>query len=211
MKRSGPPQRKTPLQRKTAIRPSAAPERDATAKPKKRRAGLKITKEDREWSRQVRERDSWTCQWEGCGKRYDPPTKALQGAHLFSRGKHTTKLILEAGVALCYGHHRYADSNAEGRRMLEALGRKKLGDDRYEALKVLSETPLKTVRRGIDLTGWTLIGLSPNGSTAAPKPAESPGSRTDSSTTGPRSGSSGRTGITPDQAIPVAGTGWRSS
>ena len=93
---------------------------------------------DARWSNIVRERDGWSCQ--RCHKHYDPPTRALHAAHLFSRGKHGTRTEPDAGIAACYGCHRYLDAHPKQR---EALGRRKIGDARYDELEYLSRTPKK--------------------------------------------------------------------
>jgi len=51
--------------------------------------------------------------------------------------------VPDAGIALCYGCHRYLDSH---KAELEALGRKRLGDARYEELERMSRTPEKVER-----------------------------------------------------------------
>ena len=99
---------------------------------------MKRDKADAEWSDMVRARDGWTCQ--RCGKHYPPPTRALHAAHLFSRGRRRTRTEPDAGVAACYGCHRWLDAHPDERK---ALGVKKIGKKRYNELERMSRTPAK--------------------------------------------------------------------
>lgn len=100
--------------------------------------GIKVTKQDRIFSRYIRERDGWTCQ--RCKTRYTPPTNALHCAHMFTRGKWSTRLDPRNAVALCYGCHQHMDSHP----CLKAqFFRRRLGDVEFEALKLASNTPTK--------------------------------------------------------------------
>ena len=53
----------------------------------------------------VRERDSYTCQ--RCGKYYEPPTRAIHAAHIFSRRHKGTRHDPLNAVALCHGCHTF--------------------------------------------------------------------------------------------------------
>ena len=83
---------------------------------------LKITPADMWFSRCVRERADWTCEYTSCGIRYEPPTKALHCAHYFSRGKWGTRLEPLGAMSMCYGHHRYIDQHqAEKERVYKEI------------------------------------------------------------------------------------------
>lgn len=82
----------------------------------------KRTKADAVFSDQVRTRDGWACQ--RCGTRYPPPTFALHCAHMFGRGKPSTRFDPDNAAALCYGCHRWLDTHPDLKRefFLERLG-----------------------------------------------------------------------------------------
>lgn len=99
---------------------------------------MKRTAADARWSKAVRERDNYTCQ--RCGTVHAPNSQGLHAAHIFGRGRKVTRCVLENGVALCYGCHRFVDGNPYER---EALGRRILGDEAYEELDRRSKMTLK--------------------------------------------------------------------
>lgn len=100
--------------------------------------GIKITKADRLFSQYIRKRDRWISQ--RCATQYHPPTTGLQCAHMFTRGKWSTRLDPRNAMALCYGCHQWVDSHHEEK---EALFRKRLGDTGYEALRLKSNQPAR--------------------------------------------------------------------
>lgn len=222
------PAPKRTLQRKAPIRSQKPPQREGEAKPqpkpKRKRAGLKYTKADVVWRTFIRERAGWRCEWPGCGKHYPPPTQALHAAHVFGRGKHPTRTHPLAGVALCYGHHRYADSNGEGHRIFHDWVRERIGAELFEDLARLSRMTTAAARKS-DLAHLLAECLTASG--APEKPPASPPSPSARSTTGPVLASScplpspapkgnGSMVQSPTEALqgpatPVAGTGWRSS
>ena len=62
------------------------------------RGVLKLTKEDREWAKQVKERDNWECVICGSSLR-------LNAHHIIARENHETKFDIENGLSLCPKHH----------------------------------------------------------------------------------------------------------
>lgn len=72
---------------------------------------IKITSLDRMFSVYIRSRAKWKCEWPTCGKYYDPPTNGLHCAHVFSRRSKLTRWDEGNAMALCYGHHAWADSH----------------------------------------------------------------------------------------------------
>lgn len=101
---------------------------------------MKRTAADARWSKAVRERDNYTCQ--RCGAVHASNSQGLHAAHIFSRGIKRIRHDLVNGIALCYGCHRHIDSHAADK---EALARRLLGDEGYEALRLLAHTPAKRV------------------------------------------------------------------
>jgi predicted restriction endonuclease len=62
------------------------------------RGQLKLTAEDRDWARKVKERDGFVCVI--CGER-----ERLNAHHIIVRENHETKFDVENGLSLCPTHH----------------------------------------------------------------------------------------------------------
>jgi len=69
---------------------------------------IKIDPADKVFSLYIRTRDNWSCK--RCGKKYEPPTKALHCSHFQGRGKEATRFEPLNADALCYGCHQYFTS-----------------------------------------------------------------------------------------------------
>lgn len=82
---------------------------------------MKITPADKWFSRCVRERADWTCEYPGCGIRYAPPTQALHCSHFEGRGNWAVRFEPLNAIALCYGHHRIVGSSPRLHDELHAL------------------------------------------------------------------------------------------
>jgi DNA modification methylase len=113
---------------------------------RKRSGGIKRTPADIRLSKEIRERDGWTCQWPGCGHVFTPPdTGGLSAAHCFGRACKVctgsrggwnkphgcTRLDPDNLIALCTAHHFYADSHPAEKY---ELFRSALGEERFDAL-----------------------------------------------------------------------------
>jgi 5-methylcytosine-specific restriction endonuclease McrA len=73
---------------------------------------IRRTALDRLWSEVVRKRDNYTCQ--RCGKKYVPPARGLDAAHIISRAyRGMVRYDLSNGVALCVGCHFYFDTHKD--------------------------------------------------------------------------------------------------
>ncbi len=59
---------------------------------------IKLTKEDREWAKDVKDRDNWSCVI--CGNSERP-----NAHHIIARENHATKFDLHNGLTLCPKHH----------------------------------------------------------------------------------------------------------
>lgn len=59
---------------------------------------LKLTKEDKEWGKSVKNRDDWKCVI--CGS-----TERVNAHHLIVRENHETKFDINNGLTLCPKHH----------------------------------------------------------------------------------------------------------
>lgn len=66
---------------------------------------------DRLFSLCVRTRDQFTCR--RCGARHSKNSQGLHSAHIFGRGKLSTRFELNNAVALCYGCHRWLDTHPD--------------------------------------------------------------------------------------------------
>jgi len=62
---------------------------------------LKLTKEDKEWSKQIKVRDDNKCVI--CGA-----TERLNSHHILPRELKDTKYDLENGITLCVSHHMFS-------------------------------------------------------------------------------------------------------
>ena len=118
-----------------------------------KRGGMKRDALDALWSRYVRLRDGYRCQWEGCqptcssetrtkpcGRLYPSNSKGYHAAHFFSRGKQSTRVTPEAGIGLCYPHHQHADHNKKS--CFHPWLKQRLGEQTFELLRVQSRTPM---------------------------------------------------------------------
>jgi 5-methylcytosine-specific restriction endonuclease McrA len=87
----------------------------AAKKPSTDRYGRTWRKADREWSKAVRERDGYVCQWPGCGV----VDEYNHAHHRLSRAQYPhRKYDVTVGVTLCPSHHRQAHgSPAEARKL----------------------------------------------------------------------------------------------
>lgn len=88
-----------------------APLRGRSIKPlgkrmKRTRRGL----EEARWSKEVRERDNYICQFPGCFK----GGKSIDTHHIAPRSlRLDLKFVVSNGVALCRGHHRHVHANRD--------------------------------------------------------------------------------------------------
>lgn len=62
------------------------------------RGTLKLTKEDRDWAKKVKERDGWKCVI--CGE-----NRLLNAHHIIARENKKTKYDIHNGLSLCPTHH----------------------------------------------------------------------------------------------------------
>ena len=145
--------RRTRLARKTALKSKIC----LVALPKKRRGGMKRDSLDDLWSRYIRTRDKFICQWEGCqpgcegdertqacGRSYPTNSKGYHAAHIFGRGKGSTRLDPQDGVGLCYPHHSHADHNKK--RCFHPWIAKRMGQQAFDLLQLRSNQPAKVDR-----------------------------------------------------------------
>jgi hypothetical protein len=127
-------------------------------KPKpKRSGGIKRTSADIQWSRAVRLRDDYTCQYPECGRRFPDDIGQVDAAHCFGRtckvctGKRQgwrtphgcTRLELDNGVTLCRPHHMWMDQHTTEKY---AFFRERLGDEAFDALEAKAKS--RRDRRG---------------------------------------------------------------
>lgn len=99
---------------------------------------IKITKLDSIFSKQIRERDNWTCQ--RCGGRYNPPTSALHNSHFWGRANKATRFDEENCDALCYGCHSRWEGNKQGEYRDFKI--KQLGKRGYDALEKRAQSTI---------------------------------------------------------------------
>lgn len=100
---------------------------------------IKISKLDALFSKQIRERDNWTCV--RCGRRYEPPTNALHCSHFWGRANKATRYDPENCDALCYGCHALWEANKQGEYRDFKI--KQLGKKGYNALERRARSTIK--------------------------------------------------------------------
>ena len=91
--------------------------------------GIRRSPADAKFSREIRERDRYTCQ--RCSAIHLENSQGLHAAHMFTRRTQATRFDPDNAMALCYGCHQFADSHSAEK---EALFRARLGDEAFEAL-----------------------------------------------------------------------------
>lgn len=96
---------------------------------------IKIDPADTLFSKLIRERDGWKCQF--CGTQYEPPTSGLQCSHFWGRGNKATRFDPENCDALCYGCHARNEGNKQG--FYRDFKIKQLGKKGYNALEKRSK------------------------------------------------------------------------
>lgn len=80
------------------------------------------------WRKRVKERDGYHCQYPGCS--YSGPD--VEAHHIWGRGNHGSRWILDCGITLCTSCHREAEKHPNAfRRMVEM---RYLGLERMVAL-----------------------------------------------------------------------------
>lgn len=98
--------------------------------------GIKRDFTDALFSDLIRWRDNWSCK--RCHAQILPPTSRMQCAHIFSRGKKSTRWDLENAIALCVGCHIDLDKNPDEKYDLYI---KMYGQDKFDKLKMRSKIP----------------------------------------------------------------------
>jgi len=82
------------------------------------------------FSNYVRSRDSYTCQ--RCKKYYEPPTRAIHAAHIFSRRHRGVRWDPENAIALCHGCHTFFTGDPE---YFTEWVENRIGSNAYNLLK----------------------------------------------------------------------------
>ena len=89
---------------------------------------IKITKEDKDWSKAVR--SVGYCEWPISSTGCEYNSQVLHAHHIFPRSRKATRHDVENGIALCPGHHVFANESAHKspelfrRLMKKVLGKK---------------------------------------------------------------------------------------
>jgi len=102
------------LKRTELVRRNGRSSLKAGGRMKRTRHGL----EESRWSREVRERDDYTCQFPGCGKQ----SKSIDTHHIAMRSlRPDLKRDTSNGICLCRPHHNWV-SKVENRDAAVAMG-----------------------------------------------------------------------------------------
>ena len=136
--------RRSPLRRRVALRCG----------------GMKRDSLDQLWSRFIRTRDRFTCQWPGCqptcqaevktrpcGRSYPTNSKGYHAAHVFGRGKQSSRVIPENGIGLCFPHHQHADHHKQS--CFHPWMKQRLGEVVFETLRIRAREPLLGSHRAL--------------------------------------------------------------
>lgn len=99
-----------------------------TNKPKKRLRLKRKKDRDIEWSRRVKERDGWECQWPGGCTTDD---KRIDAHHMAERSQRPDlKYVVSNGISLCRTHHDWIPLHRQ-----EAIAMGLLSEETYEAAR----------------------------------------------------------------------------
>ncbi len=108
---------------------------------------MKIDPADTMFSLAIRTRDNWTCQ--RCGKEYINKSKkerqGLHCSHYFGRQAEGTRFEPDNCIALCYKCHNYFDEIDKAAYYEFKI--KQLGQDRFDSLRLQSNTYCKKDRK----------------------------------------------------------------
>lgn len=93
-----------------------------------------IKKLDGLFSHYIRHRDGWKCI--RCGKQYHPPTNALHNSHFWSRRYMGARYQEDNCDAICYGCHRFIESDKQKGSWYYEFKLKQLGEERFQMLEI---------------------------------------------------------------------------
>lgn len=100
---------------------------------------MKLSPADQAWAALVKTRDAYTCR--RCLRPFpEGERRGLHAHHVFTRSRRSTRHMVQNGVSLCFGDHRWAHSNP-----LEFHDwiRGELGPAEYDHLRLLSSGTVK--------------------------------------------------------------------
>ncbi len=93
---------------------------------------------DEAWSKAVKERDGYSCQY--CGK-----TSQLNSHHIYSRSKKSTRWDIDNGITLCVAHHTFSSGFSAHKTPLEFIEwlTDRKGQGFIDELRLKANTPVK--------------------------------------------------------------------
>lgn len=102
--------------------------------------GIRISKQDRIFSKLIRERAGWKC--ERCGTQYEAHSAGLHASHIFSRRYAAIRWEPRNCVAHCFGCHQWYGGNPVlgGEWAKEHLGEEIIDDLRRRIIKPMKLT-----------------------------------------------------------------------
>lgn len=108
-------------------------------------SAIKRDTDDALFSKLVRERADWACEYPGCGKFFvDETAGLLHCSHVFGRRRAATRHDPDNALALCVYHHKFVGENP----LIHAdIVRTKLGEERYQALMIRANSVLRLTPR----------------------------------------------------------------
>jgi hypothetical protein len=99
---------------------------------------VRISRQDAEFSRLIRERDGWRCR--KCGKEYTPSSRGLHCAHIVGRRNRELRHDERNCVSLCMGCHLFFHANP---LEFSAWVKDEIGAKTYNWLRRVAATPKK--------------------------------------------------------------------
>tara|TARA_R110000868_G_scaffold80082_1_gene227738 strand:- start:910 stop:1350 length:441 start_codon:yes stop_codon:yes gene_type:complete len=129
--------------------------------------GIKISKQDRIFSKLIRERAGWKC--ERCGTQYDAHSAGLHCSHIFTRRAVGCRWLPDNACAQCYACHMWFGSNPilGGEWAKEYLGADKLNTlrRRFHATTKLSKADKEEIYTNLKAEYDRLLSLRAQGKT----------------------------------------------
>jgi len=95
---------------------------------------IKITPADSWFSKCVRQRAGWACEY--CGAQYDQSSQGLHCSHFHGRGNWSVRFHPDNVAALCYGCHRFMEANPHEHTK---WFKERIGEGMYQILLELKE------------------------------------------------------------------------
>lgn len=105
---------------------------------------MKIDRADQMFSRFIRERADWKCEYDG--KDFRDAPQGLHCSHYWGRGREGTRFEPDNCMALCFFHHKNL-GHGDQRDEYKEIMIKRLGKKRFRSLEIQAMTYCKKDRK----------------------------------------------------------------